>query len=90
MENTENDYEKHVEALSAHLQTVVGPDWQDMTPIETIKLLARTMHGLNAKGDDMVDYATVMNVSPHNVVNVGAGTYQVLSMVEFQTEEVVQ
>ena len=88
MGNSRNDYDKHVEALSNHLEVVVGDDWREMTPVELVKCLARTIHGLNGGPPELMgDAKKVVMFDDHNVVPTHDGAFQVLTMIEWQSQD---
>lgn len=87
MANTKNDYEKHVEAFENHLEALWGDRWEELTAKEICKLLAKQTLGLNGGPTDMMhEAAEKVGFSKDNVVPVGDGAYQVLTMIEFQNE----
>lgn len=88
MGNSRNDYDKHVEALSNHFEVAVGEDWRDMTPLELVKCLAHTMHGLNGGAPVSIAGAKeIVGFDDHNVVPTCDGAFQVLTMIEWQPQE---
>lgn len=87
MVNTKNDYDKHVEAFEKHFAAICGDGWEELTMAEAISLLANQTLGLNGgPAIQMDEAAEKVGFSKDNVVNVGDGTFQVLTMIEFQDE----
>ena len=87
MGNTKNDYDKHIEAFEKHFSAIYGDGWEELTMAELIKLLAKQTLGLNGGPTDMMhEAAEKVGFSKDNVVPVGDGAYQVLTMIEFQNE----
>ena len=88
MENSKNDYDKHVEAWENHLAALDGGDdgrWTELTAKEIVKLLATTTLGLNG-GDweeNGLDAADKVGFNGHNVVHCPDGSVQVVTLIEF-------
>tara|TARA_B100001057_G_scaffold35947_1_gene32522 strand:+ start:3200 stop:3493 length:294 start_codon:yes stop_codon:yes gene_type:complete len=88
MENSKNDYDKHVEAWENHLAALDGGDdgrWTELTAKEIVKLLAKTTLGLNG-GDweeNGLDAADKVGFNGHNVVHCPDGSVQVVTLIEF-------
>jgi len=89
--NTDNDYDKHVEAFCAHFQGLYGDGWEQMSMMEAVKMLAMKTLGLNGGSvSNMDDAAERVGFEAHNVVVAGDGSYQVLALIEFSDEPVSQ
>lgn len=89
MKNTQNDIEKHIEAFEAHLAALYGDRWEELTAKEICKLLAEHTLGLNGGPvDRMAVAADKIGFDKHNIVHCDDGSYQVLTLVEFQGERV--
>jgi hypothetical protein len=83
-QNTQNDYDKHIEAFERHFAALYGDGWEQMTMAEAVKLLALRTLGLNGGGVEQIpEAAEKVGFDRHNVVAVGDNTYQVLTMIEF-------
>jgi hypothetical protein len=83
-QNTKNDMEKHVEAFEGHLAALYGDGWEQLTAKEICKLLSHHTLGLNGGTAEMMpEAAERVGFERHNVVPIGQGTYQVLTMIEF-------
>ena len=88
MTNSANDTRKHVMALEAHLEAVLDDRWHEYTAREIVKVLSHSMLGLSG-GDpmDMQDAAEVVGFDSHNIVPVAPNVYQVLTLIEFASDE---
>ena len=85
--NSENDYEKHVQAFSNHFHGLYGEGWEEMSMMEAVKLLAHKSLGLNGGSVvNLPDAADQVGFEPHNVVAAGDGTFHVLALIEFMPE----
>lgn len=83
-QNTQNDIDKHVQAFENHLKALWGDGWEQLTAKEICKLLAIRTLGLNGGTTEMMpDAADRVGFEPHNVVSIGDGTHQVMTMIEF-------
>lgn len=89
MKNTQNDYDKHIEAFEKHFEAICGDDWKELSMMEAVKLLAKQTLGLNGGyTDQMGEAADKIGFTSDHVVHCGDGSYQVLAMVEFQGQQV--
>ena len=86
--NSKNDRDKHVMALEAHLEAVLDDRWHEYSAKEIVKVLSHSMLGLNG-GDpmEMADAAEVVGFDSHNIVPVAPNVYQVLTLIEFASDE---
>ena len=89
MANSQNDKEKHVEAFESHLEALYGERWEELTAKEVCKLLSYHTLGLNGGTvDQMAEAADKIGFDKDNIVFCDDGSYQVLTLVEFEGEGV--
>tara|TARA_B100000212_G_scaffold230475_1_gene175159 strand:+ start:682 stop:960 length:279 start_codon:yes stop_codon:yes gene_type:complete len=85
MTNTNNDYNKHIEAFENHLEALWGERWEELTAKEVCKLLAQQTLGLNGGTTlNMEEAAGNVGFTSDNVVPIEKDrTFQVLTLIEF-------
>ena len=91
MENSTNDYEKHIVAWENHLAALDGGNdgqWTELTAKEIVKLFEKTTLGLN-DGDweeNRLDAVGKVGFNGHNAVHCPDVSVQVVTLVEFLSE----
>ena len=85
MANSSNDRAKHIEAFENHLSALWGDRWEELTAKEVCKLLAVHTLGLNGGSWlQMGEAADKIGFDSNNIVRCDDGSFQVLTLVEFE------
>ncbi len=82
--NTDTDRAAHVQAFERHFEGLYGEGWEDLSMKEAVKVLSLKTLGLNGGHFTQIPQAAEnVGFEPHNLVATGAGSVQVLVLVEF-------